>query len=76
MKHHESPTSFLTKHHPVIKATLDYSFGLLARELRTVLLLLFMGGLFSISSCRHDKLAVALQEQAKTLTNVVNYISP
>jgi hypothetical protein len=67
----ESSTEFLEKKHPIIKAALDYTL----RRLETVLMMLVVTGLFSISSCRHSKLASQMEKQAQIMTNVVNYIS-
>lgn len=75
-KHYESATSFLRRKHPVVKAVLDYSFGLISKEIRFIVTMLVVSGAFTFNSCRHEKLVEKVNQDAATLTNVIEYIAP
>jgi hypothetical protein len=73
---YESATSFLRRRYPLVKAVMDYGFGLISKEFRFILILLIMGSGFTFNSCRHNDLATKVQNEAMTLTNVIQYIGP
>jgi hypothetical protein len=82
-KHRESATAFLRKHHPVLKASLDYIWGLISKEVRFIILAMMTGGLFTLQNCRHNALASKVESNAVAVTNntveinsVERYISP